>query len=212
MFCPNCGVEYRPGFTHCNDCDVDLVDQLPAEDEPGEGEPGESEAAADDSLELLWRGTQGGVFNEISMALEDAGIRFNHEKLDARLTFSSGYAPLEIWVPAGELEAARKVLDETQARLAQPISQSPDDASDEDEEWQDAPEIVEDPHPEDAVAEAWSGEDERTALFLKSCLAANGIGCHIASDSSTFALKVLPEQEAGAKEIVRQVVEGIPPD
>jgi len=26
MFCPQCGVEYRPGFTHCTDCDVDLVD------------------------------------------------------------------------------------------------------------------------------------------------------------------------------------------
>ena len=25
MFCPQCRVEYRPGFTHCTDCDVDLV-------------------------------------------------------------------------------------------------------------------------------------------------------------------------------------------
>ena len=211
MFCPNCGVEYRPGFTHCNDCDVDLVEQLPAEDESGQGGPGEGEAPGD-SLELLWRGTQGGVFNEIGLALAEAGIRFNQEKLDARLTFSSGYAPLDIWVAENELEAARKVLDETLTRLAQPISPTSSDAFDAgDEDWQESPAIVEDPHPEDAVAEAWSGEDERTALFLKSCLAANGMGCYIAAETGTFAVRVLPQHEAGAKEIVRQVVEGIPP-
>jgi hypothetical protein len=28
MFCPECRAEYRPGFTKCKDCDVDLVDAL----------------------------------------------------------------------------------------------------------------------------------------------------------------------------------------
>ena len=28
MWCPKCKNEYRPGFTHCPDCDVDLVDSL----------------------------------------------------------------------------------------------------------------------------------------------------------------------------------------
>ena len=31
MFCPKCGAEYREGFTHCSDCDVDLVKELPKE-------------------------------------------------------------------------------------------------------------------------------------------------------------------------------------
>jgi transcription initiation factor IIE alpha subunit len=30
-FCPVCLSEFREGFTHCNSCDVDLVDQLPEE-------------------------------------------------------------------------------------------------------------------------------------------------------------------------------------
>ena len=32
MFCPNCGAEYREGFTHCSDCDVELVEKLPDKD------------------------------------------------------------------------------------------------------------------------------------------------------------------------------------
>lgn len=32
MFCPKCGAEYRAGFKHCSDCDVDLVEELPKED------------------------------------------------------------------------------------------------------------------------------------------------------------------------------------
>lgn len=31
MFCPQCRAEYRPGFTRCGDCDVDLVPELPVE-------------------------------------------------------------------------------------------------------------------------------------------------------------------------------------
>jgi hypothetical protein len=31
MFCPKCKAEYREGFTHCSDCDVDLVYSLPDE-------------------------------------------------------------------------------------------------------------------------------------------------------------------------------------
>lgn len=32
MFCPECRAEYRPGFTRCSDCGVDLVHELPEPD------------------------------------------------------------------------------------------------------------------------------------------------------------------------------------
>src|SRR5258708_36378569 len=32
MFCPECRAEYRPGFTRCSDCDVDLVYEIPKQD------------------------------------------------------------------------------------------------------------------------------------------------------------------------------------
>ena len=41
MFCPDCRAEYRPGFTHCVDCDADLVELLPAQ-RVAEAEPEEA--------------------------------------------------------------------------------------------------------------------------------------------------------------------------
>src|SRR5258708_17339941 len=32
MFCPESRAEYRPGFTRCSDCDVDLVHEIPEQD------------------------------------------------------------------------------------------------------------------------------------------------------------------------------------
>ena len=44
MFCPSCRDEYRPGFTRCATCDVDLVDSLDS-DEPRARAAGASAAA-----------------------------------------------------------------------------------------------------------------------------------------------------------------------
>jgi hypothetical protein len=41
-FCPACHCEYRPGFTRCTDCDIELVASL-FEDNPVEPELGELE-------------------------------------------------------------------------------------------------------------------------------------------------------------------------
>lgn len=30
-FCPKCHSEYRPGFTRCTDCDLELIESLPEE-------------------------------------------------------------------------------------------------------------------------------------------------------------------------------------
>jgi hypothetical protein len=207
MFCPNCGIEYRAGFTHCNDCDVDLVEELASE---GEAAGAEGEAS-EDSLELLWHGTQGNIFTEITLALDDAGIRYNREKLDARLAFG-GSTPLNIWVPADQIDAARKVLEDTLTLIAQPVVTDAPGSSEDEGDWTDAPAIVVDPHPEDATAEVWSGAEEGMAEFLKSALAGNGIGCYVDDeDPKRFALRVLPDEQERAAKIVRQVVEGATP-
>ena len=45
MYCPQCGVEYREGFSECSDCRVPLL--------PGTGEPEEAEDTFDPNLELV---------------------------------------------------------------------------------------------------------------------------------------------------------------
>ncbi|HVA17566.1 MAG TPA: hypothetical protein VMV59_07625, partial [Candidatus Dormibacteraeota bacterium] len=85
-------------------------------------------------------------------------------------------------------------------------------------------------YPEDATAEVWSGKaanrgavnvannDALMAEILKSCLAEIGVACYVQrpeSDSADaqriYAVRVLPEDEACAKEIVRQVINAAPP-
>ncbi len=41
MYCPSCGAEYRPGFTRCSDCGIDLVNELPVNPAPGGFDPHE---------------------------------------------------------------------------------------------------------------------------------------------------------------------------
>ncbi|MEA2433621.1 MAG: hypothetical protein QOG54_1078 [Actinomycetota bacterium] len=54
MFCPNCRSEYRAGFTHCPDCDLDLVDELAPEAEP-EPRPANDEVTFFASLVSVYR-------------------------------------------------------------------------------------------------------------------------------------------------------------
>lgn len=46
MFCPSCGSEFRPGFTHCASCDVDLVESLDAPGTPDLPRPGAASTPA----------------------------------------------------------------------------------------------------------------------------------------------------------------------
>lgn len=56
MWCPSCGAEYRPGFTHCPDCDVDLIASPPPEPEAAPARrvtgPGLGSGLGDDPVEV----------------------------------------------------------------------------------------------------------------------------------------------------------------
>ena len=65
MFCPECKTEYRSGFTHCVDCDVDLVQQLPEELTQSRAK-----------LRRVWSGGSQSDCVELCQELKDAGITY----------------------------------------------------------------------------------------------------------------------------------------
>jgi hypothetical protein len=71
MFCPECKSEYRPGFNHCSDCDVDLVAELrkPEDD------------ASLSKLKSVWAGKNQERCVELWEKFNAAGIPF---KVDQR--------------------------------------------------------------------------------------------------------------------------------
>jgi hypothetical protein len=195
MFCPVCKYEFRRGFTHCNQCDVDLVDALPAEEEVDHAPPPTTTQM--DHPTLLWSGANGGIFSALTVALDDAQIPYNKEELDARLVFTSQHGDLEVWVPAANLPQAKPLLDSI---LANPLNSGAaqnhpvvnDEVSSETGDEEELPDesaegaddirnedVARELYPEDATAEVWSGADEGIAEILKSCLAEIGVACYV---------------------------------
>lgn len=64
MFCPECKAEYRPGFTRCSDCDVDLVRSLPQQ----------IPAESPDTPVAVWSGDDPVAFGVAIAALKNEGV------------------------------------------------------------------------------------------------------------------------------------------
>jgi hypothetical protein len=65
--------------------------------------------------------------------------------------------------------------------------------------------------PEDALARVWSGDQPELAEFIAASLQASQIQSRIDSSGGKQTLFVIPKDEQRAREIVREVVEGVPP-
>jgi putative signal transducing protein len=112
MFCPECGGEYRKGFTHCADCDVDLVENPPLAD-------------TDPLLEVeLVTVLETGDPSELLFAesvLREAGIPFvkrgeSLQELFALGRLGTGFnpvaGPILLQVPEEQADAAAELLAE----------------------------------------------------------------------------------------------------
>ena len=107
MYCPQCGVEYRDGFSECSDCQVPLLAGTPPPETPGKFDP---------SLDLVVvLETNDGI--QLAMAkglLEDAGLPFFVlGQITTLVTDVDGFLRkwVRVQVPRDREAEARELLD-----------------------------------------------------------------------------------------------------
>ena len=99
MFCPQCRGEYTPGLTRCADCDVELVEVLPADERHHDKAP---------DLTTVFSSRDPGLVAVAKSLLQSADIRFlvRGELLQNPLAFG----PVELQVLATDADDARRIL------------------------------------------------------------------------------------------------------
>jgi len=240
MFCPSCKAEYRPGFTHCVDCDVDLVHELSknAIEVRQIGEEGEYRVAGgpgdpnEDPFCSFWKGEDPRVHAELCDVLEEAGIPHNTVFRRDHLFNLRNYPAFEVGVPFSMHQRAEDAVKEAYGTEdvadvgAQEVRLLPDRPAptprklpesltpSEEENIPGPPNAGEgkDWYPEDATVKVWSTEAGESADFLVAALHENEIRCRLEKKGRKAELYVLPGDKSRAREIVREVVEGAPPE
>jgi hypothetical protein len=216
MFCPACKAEYRAGFTHCPDCDVDLVQGLDAL-------PTNAVGPEDlDNPALLWTGTSGEAQAALCTALKTVNIPYLQKETDVGMIPGLARPVFAVFVKARDLDGARLVLERVAEQLEPDDSEAPsNDAPSSPQESADAQvddgdstpvpdDIAENFHSEEATEEVWSGADSDMAEIVHICLRENGIGCIVEDLGNEKAVLVMPDSEPRAREIIRQILRGTP--
>jgi hypothetical protein len=170
----------------------------------------------DDSLEILWRGTDPAKFTALQAALDDEDIPFwkaavydpSGGFLSSRpfyLELSPGF---EIRVRAADFDRAQGALQWVESKETK-SSTAGSDPRFEDDRSAPVPTLPFFWDAKEATSEAWSGEDESMAEYLASALRENGIPSRIPDDSDhRVRVCVRPGDVPRAREIVREVTEG----
>jgi len=120
MFCPECGYEYRDGFTRCPDCNMELVHDPPAEEqhEKGSVQPGRLDYAG--FIEVME--TPDYAFISFVRSLLEA------EGLDTYLLgehVSSVYPMslgMKLMVRKDHAEEAMLIINDVDSKLAEPVT------------------------------------------------------------------------------------------
>ena len=209
MVCPACNAEFPHGTVFCRRCHVTLVADLVEADEMVE------KAYPGSALVHLWRGENAALHASVLEALAEANIPFYEQPLgsgpsarpiDALLDHAHPRFGFEVAVLSSNLAEAELILEKI-------LNEGPVDMA------LAAKDAVEQAKPKQrsaaisiAISEVWSGEDESLAGFLGAALKENGIPVRVERHGQKATVYAPPEDEGRAREIIREIVEGAPPE
>lgn len=174
----------------------------------------------EESRVLLWAGEDPALHANLLEKLEAAGIPYSDKPIgDDETAPSADPLPID-WKPRFGFEVAVASSDFAPAKeiLESLLMQEPANMELPAQESAPQPPPTLMPKagaatPSELVVEAWSGVDERTARFLMASLEENEIPAHL--ETAVGGLQkifVAPVNEGRAREIVREVTQGAPPE
>lgn len=109
VICPRCHAEYTPGIVRCSDCDVELVEALPADEPAGK--------YSTDALVTVFSSNDPGLVAIAQSMLQSAEIRFS---VRGQLVPYPAALPTDLQVLAGDADDARRILAELTAPGTRP--------------------------------------------------------------------------------------------
>lgn len=211
-YCPLCDAEYASGYDRCTICGAELVP------EALRGRP-LREKERNEGIDLVWKSGDPVAVSQAIAALREAGIPHHVKATQDHFVFELGMPR-----PKYEVRVFRSDAQHTR-ELLEPIHQSSPFAQGEpvEEEAQEAREAEQAEKikkrraagwkPKQATVEIWSGEDAGLARILGDCLRENRIGLRReGTEPGTLRLFVMSEDAEAARQILREIREGVPPE
>jgi hypothetical protein len=175
---------------------------------------------ADDSLEILWRGSDPAKFTALQAALRDEGVPFWQTQvydpaggfLSSRPYYLEATPGFEIRVHSADLQRANGALDWVESKECATVL-SGNSPNEEHDRLDPTKPLPYDWDSREATSEVWSGEDESMAEYLASALRENGIPSHIPDEPGhRTRLCVRPVDLKQARDIAREITEGRAPE
>jgi len=201
VFCPLCYAEFDRVIADCPNCGAKLV---ASEEDAGRNVP----------RVVLWQGDHPDLLALLLQRLAEAKISFFAPGLGQgiRYKWPMNGPRFRVYVLESDFERAKKIADGVKSEFVENDARAIGLTAAVNLESARTPRASGDWDRLDQGVEVWSGNDSRVADFLRESLRTNEIAFRTRGESSSQQkLEVHPNDAARAREIVREILEGTPP-